>query len=68
MIDSYTQEYIRLINSVALTSADRIRIADNLIKGACEKSIFTKKHAAAAGIAVVIAAGIFIPFMMNRTK
>ena len=68
MIDSYTQEYIRLINSVALTSADRIRIADNLIKGACEKSIFTKKHAAAAGIAVVIAAGIFIPYMMNRTK
>jgi len=68
MIDAYTQEYIRLINSVALTSADRIRIADNLIKGAYEKSIFTKKRAAAAGIAVVLAAGFFIPYMINKTK
>ncbi len=68
MIDNYTKEYVRLINSVALTSADRIRIADNLIKGACEKSIFTRKRAAAAGIAVVLAAGFFIPYMMNRTK
>ena len=68
MINAYTHEYIRLINSVALTPADKIRIADNLIKGACEKSIFTKKHAAAAGIAVVIAAGFFIPYMMNKTK
>ncbi len=68
MIDAYTKEYIRLINSVALTSADRIRIADNLIKGACERSLFTKKRAAAAGIAVVLAAGFFIPYMMNKTK
>ncbi len=68
MIDAYTQEYIRLINSVALTSADRIRIADNLIKSTGEKSIFTRKRAAAAGIAVVIAAGFFIPYMMNKTN
>ena len=68
MIDSYTKEYIRLVNSITLTSADRLRVADNLIKSAGEKSIFTKKRAAAAGIAVVIAAGVFIPYMMNRTK
>lgn len=68
MTDAYTNEYIRLINSVALTSADKIRIADSLIKSAGEKSIFTKKRAAAAGIAVVIAAGFFIPYMMNKTK
>lgn len=68
MINAYTQEYIRLVNSVALTPADKIRIAENLIKGACEKSILTKKRAAAAGIAVVLAAGVFIPYMMNRTK
>ncbi len=68
MIDAYTKEYIRLINSVALSQTDRIRVADDLIKRACEKSVFTRKHAAAAGIAVVIAAGVFIPYMMNRTK
>lgn len=68
MIDFYSQEYVRLINSVALTPADKLRISDNLIKGACERSLFTKKRAAAAGIAVVIAAGVFIPYMMSKTK
>ncbi len=68
MIDAYTREYVRLVNSVALSCEDKIRIADKLIENACEKSLFSKKYAAAAGIAVVLAASFFIPYMRNRTK
>lgn len=68
MINAYTQEYIRLINSVALSPSEKLRLAELLIEKANEKGIFTKKHAAAAGIAVVVAAGVFIPYMLNRTK
>ncbi len=68
MTDIHTAEFMRIINSVALSSEDKAEIAERLIKCSGERNIFTKKHAAAAGIAVVLAAGFVIPYVRNKIR
>ena len=68
MTDINTSEFARIINSVALPPEDKAEITGRLIRCAGERNIFSKKHAAAAGIAVVIAAGFFIPYVRHRSK
>lgn len=68
MTDIQTAEFMRIINSVDLPSEDKAAIAERLVKSVGERNIFTKRRAAAAGIAVVIAAGFVIPYVRNRSR
>ena len=68
MTDIQTAEYMKIISFVALSPEDKAEITGRLIKNAGERNIFTKKRAAAAGIAVVIAAGFVIPYVKNKSR
>lgn len=68
MTDIHAAEFERIINSVALSADDKTLIAERIIKSCGNKNMFSKKHAAAAGIAVAIAAGFFIPYVRSKTR
>lgn len=68
MTDIQTAEFVRILNSVVLSPEDKAEITGRLLKSTGEKNIFTKKHAAAAGIAVAIAASFIIPYVRNKTR
>lgn len=68
MIDGYIKEFVKLVNSVSLTQADRNRIADDLIQRAASRRDFSKKHVAAASAAVIVAVGVCIPFVLRSGK
>ena len=68
MTDMQTAEFMKIISSVALSPEDKAEITGRLIRNTGEKNIFTKKRAAAAGIAVAIAAGFVIPYVRNKSR
>ena len=67
MIDKNIEEYVRLVKDISMSSADRERIAELIMKKAPLRKEFSKNYVAAASVAVIVALGVCIPFV-RRSK
>lgn len=66
MVEEYIKNYVRLLDSVSLTQADKERITEQLIERSSSKKEISKKYVAVASVAVVLAAGTIIAIRRQK--